>query len=98
MDFLSDTIFTEPPFLDLGLPKRAPKLDANSTVAGELAKLEKSPGQLSDEIIAEIDSLHEATVDRHTKENKCAECWNHWPCATHRAIYGETKDSCVHLI
>lgn len=72
-------------------------------VMDELAKLQrqdptdKTDGQEKAEAIAEIDSLHEPTESLSGKV-ECAECWTPWPCATHRAIYGETKDNCVHRI
>lgn len=80
-------------------------------VIDELQKLErhdatdKSEGQIAAETIAEIDSLHEPTpasqisIYQFEKEHIiCAECWTIWPCSTHRAIYGESKENCVHRL
>lgn len=91
-----NTLFREPSPLFMDLPLR---VDPTTVpVADELKKLEKSRGQLADEIIAEIDSLHEPRfMDGYPKE-MCAECWTEWPCGTHLTIYGEDKTSCVHGI
>lgn len=67
----------------------------------EVLKVDKPKFQLNEEIIAEIDSLHEPRLSMNDKYVTagllvCAECWTTWPCATHRAIYGENKDSCTH--
>lgn len=89
--------------VDLSFVRRSPA----DTVASELSKLpvptEKTQGQLSDEIIAEVDSLHEPILASGTaapyfaeEEIICVECWTKWPCGTHKAIYGEDTNSCVH--
>ena len=92
-------------------PVLAVRRGTPNDVMDELAKLQrqdpsgKTEGQAAAEAIAEIDSLHEPTPANRTgaplfEENDiiCVECWTVWPCATHRAIYGETKDNCVHRI
>lgn len=98
MDSTDSVLFAESPFLDLGLPKRRSKLDPVAAVTGELAKLDKPPGQVADEIIAEIDSLHEPRYMDGYPKLMCAECWTEWPCGTHKAIHGEDRDNCVHSI
>lgn len=97
MDFSDSVLFSEPSFLDMDLPRRRPKPDPSAAVTGELAKLEKPPGQLAQEIIAEIDSFHEG-IDHRELKHVCAECHTAWPCATHRTIYGESRENCVHVI
>lgn len=95
MDFIDGILFVEPDFLDLGLPRRSPRANPLAVVKEGLSKLDKPSGQVAEEKLKEIDSLHEPTT-RETVLEFCAECWVEWPCATHRAIYGETKDNCVH--
>src|SRR5688572_24516527 len=92
----SDTLFFDGGLLAMDLPFRH---DPATTVANELSKLEeKTRGQLADEIIAEIDSLHEPRFMDGYPKQMCAECWTEFPCGTHLAIYGEDKTNCVHGI
>jgi len=87
--------FVPPERRILDLPNA--KMGRQLAVVRELAKLTKPEVQRYQEIITEIDNIHEG-IDHWELRHVCAECHTHWPCATHRAIYNETEETCVHRL
>lgn len=77
-------IHPEPRTLELSLPHLS-EVRNTPAVDDELAKLrtrKKPQVQLFQEMIREIDNLHECV------DGECVECWNTWPCGTHKIIHG----------